>query len=113
VADAGVDTDDGVVTVAGRGAALNFDGEGDEPAVGGSGDGGGQDTGSAVLKASGELAGGFMGLEDADAGQLDVLAVREHLDRTGGEPAGVSAAPFSFPAREAHWAALAAASLGV
>jgi hypothetical protein len=61
----------------------------------------------------GEFAGGFMGLEDADAGELDVLTVREHLDGAGGEPARIPAVSLPFPPRETDWAAFAAAAARV
>jgi hypothetical protein len=38
-------------------------------------DGGGQDAGCALLQAASELSGGFVGLDHADARQLDVFAV--------------------------------------
>src|SRR4029453_12721744 len=86
---------------------LDLDREGDEPAVGGSGDGGGKDAGGTVLKAAGELACGFVGLQDADPGELDVLAIGHHLDGPGGEPAGLPAAPLPLPLREPDRTSLA------
>jgi hypothetical protein len=56
-----------------RGRPLYLDGEGDVPAVGGAGDGGGEDAGGAMLEAAGELAGGLVGPEHANAGQLDAF----------------------------------------
>jgi hypothetical protein len=110
VADSNIDPDDPVVTVAGGHGPLDLDGEGDVPAVGSAGDGGGQNAGGALLEASGELPGGFMGLEDADAGELDVLAVGKQLDGAGGEPAGVPTAPLPLESWEGDRAALTTAA---
>lgn len=54
-----------------------------------------------------------MGLEDTNPGELDVLAVTEHLDLAGGEPAGVAGSALLLEPREAHRAALATAVPGV
>ena len=61
VPDAGINPYDAVMTVVFGDRPLDLDGEGDEPAVGGSGDGCGHDAGSAELQASGELASRFRG----------------------------------------------------
>jgi len=108
VPDADIHADHGGLAVAGWEIALYLDGEGDKPAVGGTADGGGQDPGGALFQASGELAGGLVGLEDADPGKLDVRAVGKDLDGAGGEPAGISAASLPFRVREADSAALTA-----
>src|SRR5215216_2006415 len=107
--DADVHTHRGGHTVACRDGPLDLDGERDEPAVGGSGNGGGQDAGTALLEATGKLPSGFMGFEHADARELDVPAVGQHLDGAGSESAGVAAAPLPFRVREPDQAALAAA----
>ena len=91
----------------------HLDGEGDVPAVGGAGDGGGEDAGGAVFEAAGELAGGLVGLEHADPGQLDARSVVQNLDGAGGEAASVSGPALPFAAGEAHRAPAAAAGLGI
>jgi hypothetical protein len=113
VPDAGIDADHARAAVPGRSAPLDLNGEGDEPAVGDACNGGGQDTGAAVLQAVGELAGRLVGLEDADLGQPDVLAVVQHLDPAGREPAGIPGSPLPLGVREPHRSALATTMLRV
>jgi hypothetical protein len=79
------------------------------PAVGGAGDGGGQDAGGALFQAAGELSCGLMRLEYPDPWQLDVLAVGQNLDLAGGKPAGVSGPTLLLGSWKAHLMALAAA----
>src|SRR6266545_5700870 len=111
--DAHVDPDDARLAVAGWDGPLDFDGERHEPAVGSAADGGGQDAGAAVFQPPRQLAGRLVSLEDADAGELDVLAVGEHLDLPGGEPAADTPVALLLAAWEAHRAAFAAAVAGV
>jgi hypothetical protein len=54
---------------------LDFDGERHKPAIGSAADGGGQDAGGALLQSPRQLSRRLVGLEDANAGELDVLAV--------------------------------------
>src|SRR4029453_15489599 len=77
------------------------------------GDGGGEDAGGSVFEAAGELAGGLVGLEHADPGQLDALSVVQYLDGAGGEAASVSGPALPFAAWEAHRAPAAVAGLGI
>jgi len=99
--------------VAGRYLPLHLDGERHEPAVGLTGDGGGQNPGGALLQTTGELPCRLVRLDDPDAGELDVFAVGQHPDGAGGEPAGSPGAALLLAAREAHRAALATAVAGV
>jgi len=113
VPDTSVDADHARAAVPSRDVALDLDGEGDVPAVGGAGDGGGQDAGAAVLQPSGELAGRLVGLKYADLGQPNVLAVVQHLDPAGGEPAGVPGSPLPLLVWKPHRAPLTTAMLRV
>ena len=113
VTDADIHSNRGRLPVGGRDLTFNLGGEGHEPAVGRSGDGGGQNPGGALLQAAGELASRLVGLEDADTGKLDMLAVRQHLDRAGGEAAGVPTAALLLELWEADRAALAVTAPGV
>jgi hypothetical protein len=110
VADTDVHSDHARLAVAGWDMPLHLDGEGDEPAVSLAADGGGDDSGSTLLKATGQLPCGLVGLEDADSRKLDMPAVGEHLDLAGGEPTGVPAMAFSLGSGEAHAAASAPAA---
>jgi hypothetical protein len=98
---------------AGRDMPLDLDSERDIPAVGDTADRGGHDAGSALLQAAGELAGGFMGLERADPGERDVLAVSLYSKWSGGEPAGVPAPTLLPGSWKTDPAASATARLGV
>src|SRR5215216_7492297 len=89
---------------------LHLDGEGDEPAVSLAADGGGDDPGGPLLKATGQLSCGLVGPEDADPRKLDMLTVGGHLDLAGGEPTGVPAVAFPLGSGEAHAAASAPAA---
>src|SRR5919201_2894756 len=108
--DADVDSDYAGPTVAGRDGPLHLDGERHKPPIGSTADGGGQDAGTALLQPPRQLSRRLVGLEDANAGKLDVLAVRQHLDLPGGEPAGDPRVALVLPAWETHRAALAAAA---
>src|SRR5215216_4768234 len=61
---------------------------------------------AAVLQPSGELAGRLVGLKYADLGQPNVLAVVQHLDPAGGEPAGVPGSPLPLLVWKPHRAPL-------
>jgi len=75
VADIDVHSDHARLAVAGWDMPLHLDGEGDEPAVSLAADGGGDDSGSTLFKATGQLPCGLVGLEDADPRKLDMPAV--------------------------------------
>ena len=99
--------------VAGRDMPLNLHCEGDEPPVGLTADGGGQDVGGALLQPASELARRLVRLEDSDSGELDVLTVAQHLDLASGESTGVSGATLPLESWKADWAAFAATCPGV
>ena len=111
--DTHVNPDDARLAVAGRDGPLDFDGERHEPAVSSAADGGGQDAGGALLQPPRQLAGGLMGLDDPDPRKLHVLAVGQHAEGTGGEPASDPRVALLLAAGEAHRAALAAPAAGV
>src|SRR6266511_5670247 len=111
--DAHVHADHARPTVRGRNGPLDFDGERHVPAVGPSGDGGGQDAGGALLQPPRQLAGRLVGLDDTDPWQLDVLAVGQHADRAGGEAAGDPGTALLLPTEKADRATLAEPVAGV
>jgi hypothetical protein len=81
---------------------LELAGERDEPAVASQTNRRGKDLGSALLDAAGKLAGGLVRPDPSKAGQHDVMPVRLHPDRPGGEPARLPPATLAFAPREPH-----------
>ena len=113
MANAHIHPNDSRSAVAGREMPLNLHCEGDEPPVGLTADGGGQDAGGALLQAAGKLAGRLVRLEDSDPRQLEVLAVAQHLYLAGRESAGVSGVTLLLESGKTDRAAFAATRLGV
>src|SRR6267143_1816093 len=83
-----VDTHHRIRPGRGRVVAFDLDRERAEPPSALVGDGGRADTAGAAFEMPGELAGGLVGADQADAGQLHMPAVGVgQAERAGGEPA--------------------------